>query len=79
MALELQAGPCRNRGVHTAFAASLIALGTALALRAWRVGALPRLPVDRVCDDLLGPEQRAALDLTLSLAIVALGIGAAAA
>jgi hypothetical protein len=64
--------------VHAVFAASLIALGTALALRTWRAGALPRLPVDRALDALLSREQRAALDLTLSLVVVALGIAAAA-
>jgi hypothetical protein len=77
--LEIPAPSCRNRSVHAVFAASLIALGTALALRTWRGGALPRLRVDRALDDHLTPEQRAVLDLTLSLAIVALGIGAAAA
>lgn len=65
--------------VHALFAALLILVGAALTLRIWRCGALPRLAVDRAFDDLIGQEQRAALDLTLSLAIVALGIAAAAA
>lgn len=66
--------------VHAVLAASLILVGAALALRTWRFGvALPRLAVDRAFDDLLSRDQRAALDLTLSLAIVALDIAAAAA
>jgi hypothetical protein len=63
--------------MHAVFPALLILLGAALAAWTWHAGGLPRTAFDRVLDHVVTDEQRVALDITLSFAVMALGVVAA--
>lgn len=65
--------------MRAAFPFFLIVLGSALALWAWRAGGLPGTRADRALDLWFTDEQRLALDITLSVMVVAMGVVAAVA